>query len=463
MQRTASVCAVLPVLCGLLLVSCADDVAPGYRIEQQQVAVRWQDSTVYIRAAYRLRNIGSEPLDTLRISLAAVNPGAALDMRVLIDGVETKSERVQEDGQPALEIRFSPPWSRRARKDLALEYQFPSGGPQRVASFQLLPGSWSPQLLPPPGLLSKGGIPPKKWDLTVTVPDDMQVHAAGKHGGTKKRGDLLEHRFGQQKAHGFTYVAGGPHRETRVEASGFVIHFWTLQPVSQDAAQRVARRLSQTVHVYREWLGPLEDDARHIWVVDGTAWRYILAGPAGGRPGLAADMIIDPALFAGGQPRAESECEADERLAGMWVHWLSTPVPEAQPLAEGLVKHLAQALPHGCPFGLYQARSRDEVLAALRRGFAAAGKNVQTADDKLKESYRREREGYRQRLMVLALEERAGRESLHRAVRRMLQALRNDTWSVNELRSALEAETGQDWGGFFRDWAGPEPPPGGSL
>lgn len=444
----------LPIaLTALLLVACADDVAPGYRIEKQEIATRWQDDIVHIRAHYRLRNIGSAPLETLRISLAAVNPGAALDMRVLIDGAETKWESVQEDSMPALEVRFAQPWPRRSRKELTLEYKFPSGGSQKVASFQLLPGSWSPELLPPPGLLSKGGVAPKKWDLAVTVPQDLLVHSAGKDRGTKKRGDLLEYRFRQQKGHRYTYIVGGPYRETRAEADGFVMHFWMLNPVSRDAAQGVAKRLAQTLNTYREWLGPLESDARHVWVVDGTASRYILAGPAGGRPGLAADMIIDPALFVGGQARSESDCVADEWLAGMWVNWLATPSAETRALAENLAKHLAQSLPHGCAFRLYNAANREGVIRNMRQGFDAANKNYRADNSRLKESYRHERNGYLQRLKVFAMEERAGREPLHRAVRRMLQALGGERWTENELRSALEAETGKDWAAFFREWA----------
>ncbi len=435
------------------LASCADSVAPGYRVEKQAVAARYEDGTVHIRAEYRLRNTGSETLPALRVSLAAVNAGAALDMRAFVDGQPTTWQPVQEAGLPALEIRFAAPWARRARKHLALEYTFPTGTSQAARAFQLLPGSWSPELLPPPGMLSKGGGSPGKWDLSVTVPKDMVVHSAGKNRGVKKRGEKTEYRFRQEKGHGFTYVVGGPFLETRAPAGEFTVRFWMLQPVERDAAQRVAERLGKTLRLYREWLGPLEKDARDVWVMDGTASRYILAGPAGARPGLAADMIIDPALFTGGQARSDSECVADEWLAGMWLYWLARPTPEAGALAENLAKHLAQALPHGCGYSLYNAASQEEAITRMRRGFDAANKYYQAENGRLKESFRRERDGYLQRLKVFAIERRAGRDALHRALRRVLQALRNDTWGENELRSALEAETGQDWAAFFRAWA----------
>lgn len=438
------------------LVACDDQVAPGYRIEKQAVAARYEDGTVHLRAEYRLRNTGSEPLEALRISLAAVNPGAALDMRVFVDGAQTKWASVQEDGLPALEIQFAPAWARKQRKQLTLEYSFPSGGPQRTKSFQLLPGSWSPELLPPSGILAKGGASPPQWELSVTVPKDLLVHSAGKNRGTKNRGESIEYRFRQQKAHGYAYVVAGPYRETRVEAGGFTIHFWTLRAVPAADAQSIAARLGQTLQIYREWLGPLEDDSRKVWVVEGNTARFMLAGPAGSRPGLASDMILDPALFTSAYGREQTICLADEWLAGMWLNWLARPMENSTGLAENLARHMAQALPHGCGFAAYSAANREEAVQSLRRGFDAAHRNFQQETGPLKESYRRERQGYHHRLKLLAIEERAGREALNRSLRRVLQALRGGQWTESDLRSALEGETSQDWAAFFRAWANPE-------
>lgn len=445
------------LLCATIgLAACADSVAPGYRIEKQAVAVRYDDHRIQIRAEYRLRNTGNEPLSLLRISLAAVNPGAALDMRASVDGQTVPWQRVEQDGLPALEIRFAAPWPRKARKQLTLEYTFPSGSSRAAQAFQLLPGSWSPELLPPPGILSKGGAAPGKWELTVTVPKEMTVHSAGKPRGARKKGDTVAYRFRQEKGHGFTYVVAGNFTEARARAADFTFHFWTLQPVEAAAAQRIAERLGKTMQQYREWLGPLENDARDVWVMDGSASRYILAGPAGAQPGLAADMIIDPALFVGGQARAEGECVADEWLAGMWLYWLARPQAESRLLAENLAKHLAQALPSGCGFRLNHAQGGEEAIRRMRQAFEAANKNYQAENGRLKESFRLERDGYFQRLKVFAIEERAGRDALHRALRRVLQALKNDTWGQNELRSALETETGKEWAAFFRAWSNGE-------
>ncbi len=447
----------LVALFAVILAGCADDVAPGYRIEKQEVGVRYDDGTVHIRAEYQLRNTGREPLDALRISLAAVNPGAASDMRIFVNDAQTPWMAAEEDGQRALEIKFSPAWQRRERRRLRLEYQFSTAirvagaTAPMVQSFQLVPGSWSPELLPPPGILSKGGVAPKKWSMTVAVPNGLRVHAAGKLKGTKKAGSATEHRFEQEKSHGFAFVVAGQYDEIKVDASGHTIYFWGSYPGAIANAQRAGQRLGETLQTYREWLGPLEKDQREVRVVQGSM-RYILGGAAGTRPGLAPGVISDPMILRPPGPGYEEAlCIADEWLAGMWLQWLARPDLNAGGLAEQLGKHLAQA--RGCP---YQGGSREREMEALRNGFAAASRNFEKEQGPMKESFRRERNGYRLRLQVFAMEVRAGREKMHAAIRRMLQALRGDTWSLNELRSALEAETGQEWATFFRDWANTE-------
>jgi heme oxygenase len=58
----------------------------------------------------------------------------------------------------------------------------------------------------------------------------------------------------------------------------------------------------------------------------------------------------------------------------------------------------------------------------------------------------------RAQLFVHALEEELSAEAVNRALRRMLQGLRGTTWGENDLRAALEAESGRDLGAFFRAW-----------
>jgi aminopeptidase N len=55
-------------------------------------------------------------------------------------------------------------------------------------------------------------------------------------------------------------------------------------------------------------------------------------------------------------------------------------------------------------------------------------------------------------LFFYALEDKYGREHLHAALRHMVQARRLQTYEVQDLMAALEQETHQEVGSFFRLW-----------
>jgi aminopeptidase N len=50
------------------------------------------------------------------------------------------------------------------------------------------------------------------------------------------------------------------------------------------------------------------------------------------------------------------------------------------------------------------------------------------------------------------MEDRCGAPTVHRALARIVRILRGKTWSVSDLRSAMEAECGADLADFFRQW-----------
>jgi len=59
---------------------------------------------------------------------------------------------------------------------------------------------------------------------------------------------------------------------------------------------------------------------------------------------------------------------------------------------------------------------------------------------------------YRGALFLLSLEEIAGEEKFHLAVRRILTDMAGQEIGSAELRSAVEAEAGRNLAGVFRDW-----------
>jgi len=438
----------------LTLAACETQIGPSFQVEKQRVEVRYEDGLVRIRGEYRLRNNGSRPLAGIQVALAAVNPGAATDVTASVDGAALAWKPVEGSGPRRIEIALPAEWAQKKRRTLVLEYGFRSAlGCTRLESFQLLPGSWSPELLPPEGLFGRGGGTPEKWELQVTVPEGIQVHATGRSRGTRKRGGTVEHRFRQEAQHGLTYVIAGRYQESQVSAEGYRIHFWSAQPPRASVAD-MGRRLGLTLKAYTEWFGPLGGHQRDVWVMDGAAVRYILGARGAARPGLARDTIVAPGLFLSypGSDDEESFCAADGQLAALWLDWLAGPAPEAAATSDALARHAADALPHGCGARRSQGAAREAAITRLLKSWAAADANYQRETGPMRESYLRERDGYRMRLFAYALEDRAGRAPLHAALRRMLQALRGAAWGHDELRSALEGETQADSAEFFRSW-----------
>jgi aminopeptidase N len=63
-----------------------------------------------------------------------------------------------------------------------------------------------------------------------------------------------------------------------------------------------------------------------------------------------------------------------------------------------------------------------------------------------------QRAGVKSELLFFALEDAAGRENLLRALRHLMKAYYGRRWGADDLRSALEQESGKDLGLLFRQW-----------
>jgi aminopeptidase N len=144
---------------------------------------------------------------------------------------------------------------------------------------------------------------------------------------------------------------------------------------------------------------------------------------------------------------------AEYELARSWFGWIVRPDANAQILM-------------GRGAGLYavtlaaRARSgesaRNAMVEDLLRRYEAA--RQRGADRPLLEpatGYTHEQRvtnGYKAALFFVALEERAGIDPLRRAMHRVFRDMAGREVGAAELRSAVEAETHQDFAEFFRVW-----------
>src|SRR5258708_11261364 len=178
---------------------CVAPVGPGYTIERQQVGVHVAaapEPRIRIEGEYLLKNTGNQPINELELRLPGRRrfhfdePRATWDATTVRTGISTEHSRNAV-------IPLPQPWTVSARHTLhlSIEYLPPTTGETALSfsseAFFLPAEGWSPELLPARGLFATGGVPPKKWDLSVQVPEGFLVHSTGKQAnGSLSNGEI---------------------------------------------------------------------------------------------------------------------------------------------------------------------------------------------------------------------------------------------------------------------------------
>jgi hypothetical protein len=216
-----------------------------------------------------------------------------------------------------------------------------------------------------------------------------------------------------------------------------------------------AQRLAGTVATYEQAFGSITRNRSPIYVVETSAE---LAPVVVVTPNIAAASFPEGVLFdrrtvALGLATKAVLDRADYELARTWFGWHVRPRPEAEALL-GRGVALFAALHAAEARGGAVARQQEVAeLIATYDGIGPA------ADDKPgfgpAGGYSRAEltaESYKAALFLLALEDIAGEENFHRAVRRILIDMAGQEIGSNELRSAVEAEAGRNLAAVFHVW-----------
>ena len=130
-------------------------------------------------------------------------------------------------------ITLPQPWTMSARHKLHLSIEYlPSTTGGTTLSFSgdafFLPAAgWSPELLPTRGLFSIGGAPPKKWDLSVQVPEGFLVHTSGQQGKTLRNNREMIVRASQRANDRYPFVIAGRYASAQIGMGKEKIILWT--------------------------------------------------------------------------------------------------------------------------------------------------------------------------------------------------------------------------------------------
>ncbi len=427
-----------------LLSGCAVALGPGYRVEKQQYEVRWTGGDeLAVRGTFRLKNTGTEPIEYIE----AVLPEEARrsGLQVWLDQSPVSPEPAAEFApEGTVRLPFRPAWAKKKKASLVIEYALSGAVADASAtpSFYLATQGWYPVLRSKGGLFAFGGEPPKKWDLRVSVPRDFLVHASGKPKGKKRHDELLEHRFRQQRDRDIRpFVIAGKFHEHRGKSGAAEIALWHKDPIPSAKANDAANYVARAVQNLERTLGPLseKDPGLLLFAEAGTATD----------PSQYKVATFPRAVWANWSitTHESSRCVVEALAAHWWLAHLSRPEPDAKLLASALADH-APALTAG-QCGESAAAANQESLQQTLRGY---DQEKQAMESGAKDTGQDKVDFWKLKLFVADLENRVGREKLAAATRRMVQSLRGSTWTTNDLRVAIQMETGEDPAEFFRRW-----------
>jgi hypothetical protein len=443
----------------LLLAGCAVPLGPGFEIQRQQVTFEHAGGErAQVRGVYRIRNTGTSPLEQIELLL----PPGLTEFRGTVNGL-AGNVQLTESGDVAgvapwegLErakavARFTPPVGMKHRFELVVEYSVTLCVRDGSDSIYLPPERWFPELARPAALFARGRARGEDVRLAIRVPEGWRVLAPGR----SERFRRGEHRFRVRAEDPEPHVLAGRYAEQSVRAHGQTVVFWTLSPLDSSVAQTTGAQLAQTVEFFHATLGPREAKGRpQVYVIEQHRPNHW------GREDLqhahfVDDEILPPAvsIFQRRTPGMEFGNEsfrvaAEADLATTWFVHVARP-------ESGKELRLAAAL--SFHFTRLAAETRGEDLSVRENVHGLIGKfdELLGVARAIGDSGPRAEEAlspWKQILFVIALEDRLGREKLNAGLRRMIQARRGDTWNRNDLRAALEMESGQDLAEFFRQW-----------
>lgn len=452
-----SLLAPLPAL-ALWASSCAVPLGPGYTIEKQTVNVSFvsdPDPRIIVEANYDLRNTGTQPLSSLELRLPGPRRFHVKQFHAEWGGAPLQME-VSTGAVPRARVLSLPaPWAARESRHLRLsfEVQRPVAGESQLNfaadAFYLPAEGWNPELLPAQGMFGTGGIPPKKWKLSVRVPRGFLIHASGHEGKTARGNGEKTVLFIQHPKDHYPFVLAGQYTAARFESAGQTIYIWARDSQDQAALRQTQESLTRAITAYDAAFGARRKDARVVWIVEcpveGSCAPRL--SPAMTRLLLPQDRSVaevaslDSVLVDLSTGFSGVSVAAAPSLAASWLGYGQNPRFWEQDPPLSALPAFAAALGREAVEG---PQVRNEII---RRAVAAIPPDAR-APQSGQETLSREKS----LLFFYALQDQYGQQAFSRALRHMIQARRERGFELDDLIASLEQETHQDVAAFVRLW-----------
>jgi hypothetical protein len=448
----------LVVLCaGWWLASCAAPLGPGYVVQQQEIRVSFlpAQQAIQIAAEYRLQNTGNQPLDSLHVRM----PGRRFrpaSIQVSWDAA-TLAQNVSPDNPRDRELRFPELWKIGETHTLKFSYDIPVAPPSDSSlgfsadAFYLPAETWAPRLPPARGVFGFGGVPPKQWLLTVSLPEGLLVHASGGKEKRSAKAGLAEYRFTQTAEDLNPFVVAGRYTEfQQTLAPDQKIHVWTRGKLDPSRLRDSGESLSRTLAAYDALLGARGKSRPPVWIVEcpapsgcisqqETGYSQLLYGRETAR---SAEMISQDSVVVDAQLSAGAlETSAGPALAAGWLGYGQNPgFYEQQPPMSALPAFAAALAREASGGPVVRSEIISRALAAVPQ-HAVGDPMADPAVIRAKSL-----------LLFYALRDRVGPDYFQKAIQHMLYARQRRGFNVTDLISALEQESHQTLGPFVRQW-----------
>jgi hypothetical protein len=440
-------------------VSCAVALGPGYTIEKQEIRVRFAATPqpkIEVAGDYHLKNTGNRPLQELELRL----PGRRFHSNELRATWDTTALTFTQDPDNPRSTRtpLAEPWKVSSRHTLHLTREFlPAEEGETSLSFSndafFLPAAaWSVELLPPDGLFATGGVPPKKWDLLVAVPDGFQIRTSGVQKKSVRKGGetIVKAEQGAKDPHPF--VVAGRYNTAEIGKGTEKIHLWTSK--QQDAARLrdVSDALARVITAYDAAFGERTKGSSQTWIVECpvVAGCFTNLNPLRAKllgrdekERTTAEMISQDTMvvdLSGGTPTLAAGVAPS--LATSWLGYARNPGFFEQKPPLTMLPAFAAAIGRDAAEG---GDSRGETIRRALRLIPPGSEKPQKEEDP---SVLR----VKSFLFFYALQDRYGQETFRKAIQYMLYARRERDFELSDLIAAFEQETHENVAEFVRMW-----------
>ncbi len=446
--------------------ACTVPLAPGYAISKESREIQFVSSgapELKIRGQFTLVNSGASKLNFIDV-VVPVEKFGMNDLRVEVNGHEVNAvplpTELQYDHPHTLRIPLESTWEQKQKRDLLIEYvlRSPDDSGSRITlspkSFSLGFGGWFAVLQPPDHALSPFPKRPDRTLVTVRTPANFLLLSRGRKVGAKKLRDQMETRYMVRSKDLAPFAVGGQYVEASSSQRGNnSVVFWTLDPLKNDTVTS-AQRIEAAWNVMQNDFGALDKNINGPHVLESPELRNHLSGETGlAAAAFPGGALVSTAALALGINSEEFVDKVTHAIAHDWFGQQIYPAPfAALGLGEGLPEYATIVIDEASKG---EAGRRQRIVGYLRAYDEASKKAVEISLGTAKLTDPPEQRAIslaKAPLFFIALEDKCGEAPVRAALKRIVTLLRGQQVGYNEIRSAIEQESGKDLAEFFRTW-----------